>query len=357
MALSYADIVKGTASVPTSDNDKPTAPSNSSSSPKAPVKGQSIAGAPPKVSDIGDEVLRKWSEEQMYLAKGVIIDDQALGFCFHRKSSAPIADTQCTPSESKQKKKGTVSAATCSDLPIPAIPADASPCVEKAKVTSSECVGAVPLTVVAGVDISFVKDTDLAVASLAILSFPSLEVIHTAMHHVRMTEPYIPGYLAFREVPLVQPLLEEVKKMSPEIYPQMVFVDGNGIHHPRRCGFASHLGVLCDIPTIGCAKNLLAVDGLGKNEAQQNLTQWYEKDKKGPIMPLVSPNSKLFWGYAAFTGNSTKNPIFVSPGHRVSFETAMALVLAVTLFRVPEPIRQADLLSRKYIKEKFNIDQ
>eukprot|EP00744_Colponema_vietnamica_P010759 GILI01015168.1.p1 GENE.GILI01015168.1~~GILI01015168.1.p1 ORF type:complete len:407 (+),score=20.54 GILI01015168.1:42-1223(+) len=386
---SYADILKGTTTA-----SQPPSPSVASSSP-SPTKLIVSSGPQPAPSDVSKDVLKRWSEEQNRLAPLVVIDDAALGFTFKNATpedksgattvnvtSPTVAATLPTvvaspttasnqpsrPKAQKGNKSGAVSANTCLDIKIPSMPVGATPCVNPglapvstASVSEQWADNATatlpPLRVVAGVDISFVKDTDLAVASLAILSFPELEVIHTTMHHVRMTEPYIPGYLAFREVPLVKPLLDEVRaKLPKHLHPQILFVDGNGVHHPRKFGFASHLGVLCDIPAIGCAKNLLMVDGFGKIEAQDCLNKWFETDKKGPIMPLISPNSNIFWGYAALTGNSIKNPIFVSPGHRVGFETAMALVMAVTLFRVPEPIRQADLLSRKYIKDHFSVE-
>ena len=207
-----------------------------------------------------------------------------------------------------------------------------------------------PLTMVAGVDISFVKDTTLAVASVVVLSYPQLKVLHTEMQHVEMTIPYIPGYLAFREVPLVAPLIERIKKDHPQYTPQLLLVDGNGVHHPRGCGFATHLGQMVDIPAIGCAKNMLVVDGIGRDEvcaALHSLTT----STASKVMPLVGTSGAL-WGFAALTGNSITKPIFISPGYKIGFGSALLLAMAMSVsFRVPEPIRQADLLSREYIRK------
>jgi deoxyinosine 3'endonuclease (endonuclease V) len=206
------------------------------------------------------------------------------------------------------------------------------------------------LSRVAGVDISFVKDTNLAVASVVVLSYPQLKVLHTEMQHVEMTVPYIPGYLAFREVPLVAPLIDKIRREHPQHTPQLLLVDGNGVHHPRGCGFATHLGQMVDIPSIGCAKNMLVVDGIGRDEVCAALHALTSTSPKTKVMPLVGTSGAL-WGFAALTGNSISKPIFISPGYRIGFGSALLLALAMSVsFRVPEPIRQADLQSREYIR-------
>ena len=207
------------------------------------------------------------------------------------------------------------------------------------------------LSIVAGVDISFVKDTDLAVASVVVLSFPGMVVLHTEMQHVTMTVPYVPGYLAFREVPLVAPLIDKIRRERPELTPQLLLVDGNGVHHPRGCGFATHLGVAVGIPSIGCAKNMLVVDGIGRDEVTAALQGLVSGVPSAKVLPLIGASGAL-WGFAALTGNSLTKPIFVSPGYGVGFGGALLLALAMSVsFRVPEPIRQADLQSREYIRK------
>lgn len=112
-------------------------------------------------------------------------------------------------------------------------------------------VGIDGLRLVGGVDISFAKPIstngphdNLAVASLVVLKYPSLEVVHETSQAVHITEPYISGFLAFREVPLLLPLLDELRSTQPELVPQVVMVDGNGVYHPAGFGLASHFGVL-----------------------------------------------------------------------------------------------------------------
>ena len=329
-------------------------------------------------ADVNKEILERWSAEQNELRQNLVIDDIGLGF--NPPEYIPTATTErfasqgksCPKSanDSEDKSSNSIVGASQSSRPvIPPTPSDAFPCISPptAVFTSDNATAhpqtkptLPPLTVVAGIDISFVKNTDLAVASLCILSFPELKVIHKIMRHVRMTEPYISGFLAFREVPLIAPLIEEARRTLPRsMHPQLLFVDGNGVHHPRWFGFASHLGVVCDIPTIGCAKKLMCVEDLKNSVVSDSLERWTGLEHKGPIMPLIgesgcAPNlKKTLWGYAALTGNSTKNPIFISPGHRIGFTTALIMTIMVTLFRVPEPIRQADLLSRAYIRDNF----
>ena len=331
-------------------------------------------------ADVNKEILERWSAEQNELSRNLVIDDIGLGFQPPEYIPTTTAERfasqgkSCpkSASDDEDKSSNSIIGASQSSRPaIPPTPSDASPCIspptavstctsDNATVQPQSKPTLLPLTVVAGIDISFVKNTDLAVASLCILSFPELKVIHTIMRHVRMTEPYISGFLAFREVPLIAPLIEEVRRTLPQsMHPQLLFVDGNGVHHPRRFGFASHLGVVCDIPTIGCAKKLMCVEDLKNSVVSDSLERWTGLEHKGPIMPLIgesgcAPNlKKTLWGYAALTGNSTKNPIFISPGHRIGFTTALIMTVMVTLFRVPEPIRQADLLSRAYIRDNF----
>jgi endonuclease V len=127
-----------------------------------------------------------------------------------------------------------------------------------------------PLTLIGGVDISFGKDDpDDAVASLVVLSYPELKVEFELYKKVRMQLPYITGFLAFREVDFLVDLVDTVRKDHPKFVPQLIMVDGSGIHHPRGFGLASHLGVLTGIPTIGIAKKLLAMDGINKPQIKE----------------------------------------------------------------------------------------
>jgi deoxyinosine 3'endonuclease (endonuclease V) len=103
-----------------------------------------------------------------------------------------------------------------------------------------------------------------AIASLAIMTFPALEPVYQDFAIVDLSVPYVPGFLAFREVPALLPLFERLRATRPDLWPQLLLADGNGFFHPRRSGIASHLGVILDLPTVGVAKELFILDGLAR---------------------------------------------------------------------------------------------
>lgn len=206
------------------------------------------------------------------------------------------------------------------------------------------------LTRVAGVDLSFVPETNLAYVAIAILSFPELQLVHLECEAVEVHEPYIPGYLAFREVPAIQILARGLlERLKPEDRPQVFLVDGNGQMHPRGAGIASHLGVLMDWPTIGCSKSFFRMDGLTSKSISETVARALLQRRKNEAQPveLVVGRSGAVHGAAMLSGRLTRNPIFVSVGHRISLDSAIRVVRACSVHRVPEPIRQADKLSRE----------
>ena len=143
------------------------------------------------------------------------------------------------------------------------------------------------------------------------------------------TFPYIPGLLSFREIPV---LLDAIARLRSR--PQLLVVDGHGIAHPRRFGIASHLGVVADVPTIGCAKSRLT----GKHEEPGPLP--------GDCSPLLSRDGELI-GRVVRTKARTR-PLFVSIGHKIGLETAVEIVLrCLRGYRLPEPTRLADRLSKR----------
>ncbi|WP_105317750.1 endonuclease V [Thermus tenuipuniceus] len=145
--------------------------------------------------------------------------------------------------------------------------------------------------------------------------------------------PYIPGFLSFREAPAYLQALQAL----PEP-PGALLVDGQGIAHPRGLGIASHLGVHLDLPSIGVAKNLL----YGRLEAPLPL-------EAGSAVRLLSPEGRPL-GYAYRSRKGVK-PLYISPGHRVGLEEALAFVKRLpTRFRLPEPLRLAHLEAGKALR-------
>eukprot|EP01129_Flabellula_baltica_P005063 TRINITY_DN1804_c0_g1_i5.p1 TRINITY_DN1804_c0_g1~~TRINITY_DN1804_c0_g1_i5.p1 ORF type:complete len:261 (+),score=72.28 TRINITY_DN1804_c0_g1_i5:85-867(+) len=201
---------------------------------------------------------------------------------------------------------------------------------------------------VAGVDISFVPGSDVdACAGVVVLSYPDLDVVWERYEMVKLTLPYIPTFLAFREVDHIVSIIEDLKEERPDLVPDVIFVDGNGYLHPREFGFACHLGVLVDIPTIGIGKTLLYVDGLGKREVVADFRA--STQEKGDYYTLIG-NSGKTWGVALKATDMVVNPIYVSIGHRIDLPTAIELTISVCKHKIPEPVRRADLNSRSFIK-------
>ncbi|KAG0237593.1 endonuclease V-domain-containing protein [Mortierella sp. GBAus27b] len=217
---------------------------------------------------------------------------------------------------------------------------------------------------IGGVDLSFIiGNNEDAIASLIVLSYPSLKVVYENHAKVKLTLPYIAGYLAFREVEPLMGLITTLRDNRPELEPQVILVDGCGILHPRGFGLASHLGRLSNIPTVGCSKNYLVIDGDGPILGAQPTELKYifkdhvaEHPEAHGLMELKGTVTGKVYGAAlsaatSKSGDGAQNPIFVSIGHRVSLETAVALVRSCSRYRIPEPIRQADLKSRTEIKK------
>lgn len=204
---------------------------------------------------------------------------------------------------------------------------------------------------VAGVDLSFIKGDEVnACAQLVVLSYPQLEVLYEKSTMVALTMPYMAGFLAFRETPSLLEALKRLQQEEPELMPQVVFVDGNGLFHYREFGIACHLGVLSDIPCVGVAKNLLQVEGVYKDEEHQS--QIAALQKGGDSFPLTASSGKVL-GKALRSSEKSSKPVYVSIGHKISLDTAVRLTHSCCRYRVPEPIRQADCRSREYLRVHF----
>lgn len=178
---------------------------------------------------------------------------------------------------------------------------------------------------IAGADISFNKFSPVVYAGLVVMRLPSLEIIEEAGVVSETKFPYVPGLLSFRESPSV---LEAWSKLKTE--PDAVMFDGQGIAHPRRIGIASHVGLILNRPTLGCAKSVL----VGKyEEPAPDRGQWTELIDKGEVVG------------AALRTKTKVQPIYVSPGHLIDLEGAVRLTLACDGgYRQPEPTRRAHLL-------------
>ena len=173
---------------------------------------------------------------------------------------------------------------------------------------------------VAGVDLGFKKD--VARASVVVLSFPELQLIDGVLVESPVPFPYIPGLLSFRETP---PLLKAFTQLKTE--PDLIIADGQGIAHPRRFGIASHLGLILDRPTIGCAKSRL----WGRHKHPNN--------EAGSIEYLYDKNEIIG---AAVRTRSNVSVVYVSVGHRISLYSAIRLTLACCgRYRLPETTRYA----------------
>ncbi|TPX63607.1 hypothetical protein SpCBS45565_g06507 [Spizellomyces sp. 'palustris'] len=205
------------------------------------------------------------------------------------------------------------------------------------------------LNYIAGLDVSFFEGTNEAVACVVVFRVPGLVKVYTKCRRVTLTEPYIPGFLAFRESPILLSLLEELKQEHEEWYPQVVFVDGNGTLHPRQFGLACHVGVLAGVPSIGIAKNFLQIESEGLLLCNMKDTARKSLDGAGKWLRIIGSSGYVF-GAALRSSQESINPIFVSSGHMISLSTAVNLVAWCCKYRVPEPIRAADFESREIVR-------
>lgn len=179
---------------------------------------------------------------------------------------------------------------------------------------------------VAGTDVGFERGGRVTRAAVAVLTFPKLELADCAVVRKPTRFPYVPGLLSFREIPA---LLSALALLN--VRPDLVLCDGQGLAHPRRCGLASHLGLVTDLPTIGVAKSRLI--GVHDEPAQ----------RRGAWKPLQDNGETIG---AVLRSRAHVRPIYVSIGHRVSLKTAIAFTMAcVTRFRLPETTRWAHCLA------------
>lgn len=185
---------------------------------------------------------------------------------------------------------------------------------------------------VAGVDAAFSDDE--VFAAVCLYRYDNLALVEEAYAVEKLTFPYVPGYLSFREGPAIIAAVKKVK-----IKPDVILVDGQGIAHPRGAGIASFLGVMLNVPAIGCAKTRLIGDFREPGAKKGN---WSPLKYEGKIVGTV------------LRTRDGINPLFVSPGHRVDLESAIRIVLScMGTYRIPEPLRCADMSSKR-VKAKYS---
>lgn len=196
-----------------------------------------------------------------------------------------------------------------------------------------------PLRLLAGVDVGFEADGSITRAAAVLIKAQTLQPVAEVIARLPTRMPYIPGLLSFRELPAVLQALAELPQQ-----PDLIFVDGQGVAHPRGLGIAAHLGVITGLPTIGVAKSILV-------------------GHHGELGPLRGDRTDLVHrGRVIGTVLRSKDrikPLIVSPGHRVSQASAPDLVLACcTRYKLPEPTRLADrLASRRDRSERLGVLQ
>ncbi|GAI99231.1 unnamed protein product, partial [marine sediment metagenome] len=185
-----------------------------------------------------------------------------------------------------------------------------------------------PPKLIAGIDCAFSKDGKRIIAAVVVLKLPDFVPVETTTAVQKVSFPYIPGLLSFREAPVCIAAVEELKT-GPDIF----IIDGQGIAHPRRLGLAAHLGLFFDKPTVGCAKS--------------RLTGTFEEPslEKGAYSPLKDKDEVI--GAVVRTRTNVK-PVFVSVGNKCLLKDAVKITLGCTTkYRLPEPTRLAHQLVSK----------
>ncbi len=184
---------------------------------------------------------------------------------------------------------------------------------------------------VAGFDLAYEKKKNLLIAGMVVLDYPALEICDEKIETAEITFPYISGFLSFREAPAILKLLDRYP--NP---PDVLVLDGHGIAHPRGLGIASHVGVLTDLPAIGCAKSRL-------------IGEYDDPDQHRGKMSTLSYKGKEV-GCVLRTRSAVK-PVFVSVGHRAVLDQACRFMLSCCRgYRIPEPTRLAHNFVTRYKK-------
>lgn len=175
---------------------------------------------------------------------------------------------------------------------------------------------------VAGADISFNRGSDMMHAAIIVLRLSDLQPVARSLVSDETPFPYIPGLLAFRELPVLWKAWRELKQK-----PDVLIMDGHGLAHPRRMGVATHFGIEIDRPTMGCAKNILT----GSHSQLPS--------KKGASVPLMDEGEQVG---IVLRSRTNVNPIYISPGHKLSFDDVYSIAMQVlTKYKLPRTTRLA----------------
>lgn len=185
---------------------------------------------------------------------------------------------------------------------------------------------------IAGADLSHRRGSEWLYGAVVVLAWPGLEVVETATARRRASFPYVPGYLSFREGPV---LLDAFRKLKQR--PDLVCFDGHGYAHPRRFGLACHLGLWLDLPTLGVAKSRLVGTHAEPPKARGSAEPLFDGAECIGTVLRTRPNA---------------HPLYVSVGHRIGLEAAADWALLCTRpeYRLPEPTRQAHAAVNAYRK-------
>ncbi len=190
------------------------------------------------------------------------------------------------------------------------------------------------LRLIAGVDQAFIDDR--IISGVVVLKCDSLEPAERTNSIQKVTFPYIPTFLSFREGPAIMSAFKKLRT-SPDI----LMVDGAGINHPRRAGIATHIGVALDVPTIGITKKILCGRGV-------------EPSVVGDAAPLIYEDKQVGW---LLKSSKRSRAIIIAPGHRVSLESSVSIVKACLRgHKLPEPVRLAHEYANGLRKEQGKID-
>ena len=183
--------------------------------------------------------------------------------------------------------------------------------------------------VLAGFDVGFEEEGTVTRAAVVLLDAGTLQPIESHIARVETSMPYVPGLLSFRELPALMAALAMLMRT-----PDLVFVDGQGIAHPRRLGIAAHFGVATGLPAIGVAKKVLA----GRHNDPG--------PTPGDRAALTHRGEQIGW---ALRSKLRCNPLIISPGHRISMDTAVGWVMRTLKgYRLPEPTRLADRIASRH---------